>query len=292
MLSTQTQRKIRQLELVTKKLMNGPLVGDDSSARRGYGVELDQLREYQFGDDVRFIDFKSSCRLGKMMVKECLEERNRRVIIAIDVSASSFYGSQESRFEKIKEVAAILIFAAQHARDSVGLVFFAHDVLQVFEPKNTAAHIHQLVNYLYEYQLVESGITNVVPLLRYCARRWHKDALVFLVSDFIVDDYERALRAAARHVDLVAVRCYDSVERALPAAGYILTEDIEHHSRSYICTHHGVADVVLNKRVAEQNHLFARAGVDMLDVAYDHDSCAVLIDFFKRRMVHATSRYG
>lgn len=292
MLSAQTQRKIRQLELVTKKLMNGPLVGDDISARRGYGVELDQLREYQFGDDVRFIDFKSSCRLGKMMVKECLEERNRRIIIAVDVSASSFYGSHESRFEKIKEVAAILLFAAQCACDSVGLVFFAHDVIRVFEPKNTRAYLHQLVQCLYEYQLDESGTTDIVPLLRYCARQWHKDALVFIISDFIVDEYERALRAAARQVDLVAVRCYDAVERAMPAAGYILTEDIEYHSRAYICTHSSSADTALKKRIEEQNRIFARAGVDLLDIAYDRDACTLLIEFFKRRMVHATIRYG
>jgi uncharacterized protein (DUF58 family) len=92
MITPQTREKIRRLEIVTKRLMDGALVGDDISARRGYGVELDQLREYQFGDDVRFIDFKSSCRLNKMMIKECLEERNRRIILAVDVSSSSFYG--------------------------------------------------------------------------------------------------------------------------------------------------------------------------------------------------------
>jgi len=288
MLAPHTLAKIRQLALVTKRLLDGPLVGDDVSAHRGYGVELDQLREYQFGDDVRFIDFKSSCRLDKMMVKECMEERNRRIILAVDVSSSAFYGSQVSRFATIQDAAAILAFAAYHARDSVGLILFSHELECVIEPANTQRHFNWLLQKLYQHPMREHATTDMVPLLTHVAQHWRKDAAVFIISDFIVDDSEQALRAAAACVDLVAVRCYDPAERALPFAGYLTVEDIEHGTHALI---DGKAKTnYLRERLDKQDAFFAQHGIDVLDVAHDQDVCMRLITFFRRRMLAAPLR--
>jgi uncharacterized protein (DUF58 family) len=285
MLSPQTIARIRQLAVVTKRLMDGPLVGDDVAARRGYGVELDQLREYQFGDDVRFIDFKSSCRLGKMMTKECLEERNRRIILAIDVSASAFYGSAASRITLLQDVAAMLAFASYYARDSVGLLLFAQELELVIQPSHTHAHLYWVLQHIYQAHAPEKKGTTMSVLLTHVAQQWHKDAVVFIISDFIVDDCEMALRSAAAHVDLVALRCYDPVERAWPFAGYVAVEDIERGTHAWL---NGKRTIDLNERVNRQNVLFAQLGIDVLDLTIEQDMCARLIEFFKRRMVHAT----
>lgn len=293
MLSVQTQAKIRQLEIITKKRMDGPLVGDDVSARRGYGVELDQLREYHFGDDVRFIDFKSSCRLNKMMIKECIEERNRRVIIAIDVSASSFYGTHTQRFSLIQDAAAILTMAAHCAHDSVGLLFFSDEIECTVEPVHTRQQINFLLQKIYSYQMSEQKKTNMEPLFHSIAHKWHKDAIVFVLSDFIVDGIEQSLRAVAERVDLIAIRCYDPVERHMPKVGFVMTEDVEYKTGVLVESNTGsIAAHVLDRRIVQQDALFARVGIDVLDITYDHDICARLVDFFKRRMVHATIRYG
>ena len=284
MLAPHIRRKIRYLELVTKKMMSGPMVGDDISARRGYGVELDQLREYQFGDDVRFIDFKSSCRLDKMMVKECIEERNRRIILAVDVSSSAFYGSQSSRFTTIQEAAAILAFAAYYVRDSIGLILFSHELECIIEPANTQRHFNWLLQQIYQHCPRQRATTDMSAVLAHVAQRWRKDAVVFVVSDFIVEDSAQALRAASACADVVAVRCYDPAERVLPFAGYLTVEDVE-HATQVMLYNAGHKKNPLHERLEQQNSLFAQCGIDVLDVAHGHDVCVRLIEFFRRRMV-------
>ncbi len=292
MLTPEVQKKIRQLEIVTKGHMEGPLIGDDVSAQRGYGIEFHQIREYHFGDDVRFIDWKSTSRFSKMFVKECLEERNRRVILAVDISNSSFYGSVINRFEKMKEIAAILAFAAQHAKDSVGLILFSNEINFVLEPKNLSKHIHFLVQKLYEYVPLEKKTTNISVVLDYVAQKWYKDAIVFVISDFIDDHFERSLRVAAERIDLVAVRCYDPIERELPHVGYMMVEDIESNQSVYIAAQGTSSSIAkkLKERLIKQNDLFVRTGTDVFDLSYEYDSCARLVEFFKRRMIHATLR--
>ncbi len=291
MLSPEVQRKIRQLEIVTRGLMKGPLIGDDVFAHRGYGVEFHQIREYQFGDDVRFIDWKSSSRLNKMFVKECLEERNRNVILALDVSGSSFYGSAEVRFEKIKEVATILAFAARHAKDSLGLLLFSDEIELVVEAKNIDTHVHFLLQKLYEFKPSLKKQTDISLVLDYVAKKWYKDAVVFVISDFIDENFEKSLRAAVVRSDLVAVRCYDSVERELPPVGYLMVEDVETGESLYIeAEKKSFVSDVLRNRVIKQDQLFLRLGIDMIDISYQSDSCFQLVDFFKRRMIHASLR--
>src|SRR3989339_76997 len=285
MLSPEIQRKIRKLKIVTKGLMEGPLAGDVVSAHRGYGVEFHQIREYQFGDDVRFIDWKSSSRLNRMFVKECLEERNRRMILAIDISGSSFYGSAMVRFEKIKEIATILAFAAHYAKDSIGLLFFADDVDRIIEPKNTEAHLHFLLQQLHEYQPKFNRNTNLSSVLDYVAEKWYKDAIVFVISDFIDEQFEKSLRAASLRVDLVAVRCYDPIERMLPSVGFLQVEDVESGQTLYIeSSEQSSAARLLKSRMMQQNKMFLHVGIDVVDVSYHYDSCAQLVEFFKKRM--------
>jgi uncharacterized protein (DUF58 family) len=293
MLSSDTLRKIQQLKIVTRTLMSGPLVGDDAAARIGYGVEFDQIREYHPGDDVRFIDWKSSSRLNKLLVKECLEERNRQIVLAIDVSGTSFYGSCVERFKLMQEVATILAFAAQCAKDSVGLIFFADDIEYVYEPKNTHAYIQKLVQKVYSYQPSSNKRTCVSRVLNYISQHYYKDAVVFVISDLIDDGFDCALRSAAARVDMIMVRCFDEVERALPDAGYLMVEDVELGTTAMIDTRScAMNQQLLHERIRIQNTLCAQVGVDVLHLSHDHDVCTSLVTFFKRRMLYTRVHAG
>jgi len=193
----------------------------------------------------------------------------------------------------MQDSAAILAFAARYARDSVGLLLFSNTLECVIEPAHTEQHLHKLIQTLYGYQPVERKTTDMSHVLTHIARRWHKDAVVFVISDFIVDDIDQSMRAAAACVDLIALRCYDPVERAMPAVGYLTVEDVEHDTQLWVNAQRGATvGRLLARRFDEQDALFAGLGIDVLDLAYNQDVCVRLIEFFKRRMVHATLRYG
>ncbi len=290
MLDAAILQRVRQLHFVTKRLMDGPLVGDDITARRGYGIEFHQIREYQAGDDVRFIDWRGSARLGRLLTKECLQERNRTVIVAVDVSASSLYGSVSARIEKLREVAAILLFAAHHARDSVGLLLCADQLALQLPPKNISSYVHVLIEHLYTYQPHVRTTTNLTNLCDHIARACHKDALVFIVSDFIDDHFKFSLQAAARQTDVVCVRCLDAIEHTMPIDSIVLTRDIETNQAVLVDMGGAAVKRVLAERVAAQNEVFAHIGVDVLDISEKHDACVMLIEFFKRRMIHNVLR--
>lgn len=290
MLSAAVQQKIRQLHLVTKRLMDGPLLGDDATVRHGYGIEFHQIRDYQTGDDVRFIDWRGSARLGKLLIKECLQERNRTVIVAVDVSASALFGSHTVRIEKLREIAAVLLFAAHYARDSVGLVLFADTIVLSLFPKNSASYVHVLINQLYTFAPVQTSATNLSCLFTHIAQQWRKDALVFVISDFIDENFSSSLRAAAVRADIVVVRCVDPVERHLPEVGLLCLRDMESGQQVLVDMESKEVRAALACRLVEQDNIFAHARVDVLDVGYESDVCAILIDFFKRRMVHTHVR--
>jgi len=186
-----------------------------------------------------------------------------------------------------------LTLAAHWAHDSVGLIFFSDEVECTIEPAYTKQQINFLLQKIYNYRAEKKSQTNMNQLFRSIAHEWSKDAIVFVLSDFIVDDIEQSLRAVSASVDLVALRCYDPVERTLPGAGFVIVEDVEHDTRVLIETNDGSsASQILRQRLENQNVLFARAGIDVLDLSYADDICARLVEFFKRRMVHAAIRYG
>lgn len=282
MLACDVLERIAQLKIVTKRLMEGPLVGDVLTARHGYGVEFHQIRDYYVGDDVRFIDWKSSARLARLLVKECLEERNRRIIIALDVSASSCYGSTQTKIAWMKDVAAIVAFAGHYAKDMVGLVLFSDVIEMELVPQVTEAALQCLVHTLYEHQVTWGTRTDITVVLNHIAQRWSKDALVFVISDFIAESFGDALHALAR-IDLVAVRCIDRYEQSCPLTG-LLVEDIETGQRVILDDTKRVSQELV-QRMAEQNVLFASAGIEVVNVCADDDLCGQLITFFKRRLL-------
>src|SRR5665647_3240289 len=146
MISSEILKKIKQIEIYTQRLLTGSLVGDSRSAIKGQGLEFDQLREYQMGDDVRFIDWSSSARMDKLLVKQYIEERNRTVLLAVDVSASTFFSSdQELKNESMAQIASVLALVADYGKDHVGLILFSDEIEEFVPPSAGRMHVRLIM---------------------------------------------------------------------------------------------------------------------------------------------------
>lgn len=282
--------KIKQLEIFTRRLLNGVLVGDSRSAIKGTGFEFDQIREYSFGDDIRFIDWKASARNDKLLVKQYIEERSRTIFLAVDVSQSSIFGSGEhNKNSRIMELAAVLALVAQHGKDHVGLLLFS-DVIEEYIPAGSSLrHIHRIIERMLSFKPKQSK-TDISKALQHLLSIKKSDAIVFLISDFIDDNVDAYLAQAARRYDLVAVRCLDTNERAIPNVGFITIEDLETGELLELDlrnTRDNNVKKFLAARITEQDKLFKRRGVDLFEVSPQRtDYLSEMVKFFRRRMMY------
>jgi len=281
--------KIRHIEILTKRLLSGTLVGDSRSAIKGSGYEFDQIREYQMGDDVRFLDWKSSARMGKLLVKQYIEERNRTIILAVDVSGSvSFTSSNIRKFDIFQQIAAVLTLVAEYGRDNVSLLLFSDDLELFIPPGRGRFHTREILNKLFSCEPQKKG-TTISVVLKQLALMKRKDAIVFFVSDFIVDAQEPLLPVVAKMYDLVAVRSLDRFEQSIPAVGFLPVEDIETGQQFLLDTRgkkRKLLEKCLNERIAQQNKFFKQYRIDCLELV-DHKSLiADTIKFFRKRMMY------
>lgn len=289
MLSKEVIKKIRQIEITTKRLLSGSFVGDYSSAKKGAGFEFDQIREYQLGDDVRFIDWKASARSNKLLVKQYIEERNRSVILAVDLSASNFYSSCKIvKFNVLSEIAAVLALVADYGKDQASLLLFTDEVEVFIPPGKGRKHIHKIMEKLFSYKPKREK-TNINSILDRLARLGRKDAIVFLLSDLIGTFEEKKLYVVSKMYDLVIVRCLDKNEYKLPNVGFINVQDIETGQTVLLQTARkqgGRLDSFLAKRIYEQEAIFKKYGIDCVDVSPTKHFIGDVILFFRRRMMY------
>jgi uncharacterized protein (DUF58 family) len=287
MLSPEIVKKIKQIEIHTKRLLSGLQVGDFSSARKGSGFEFDQIRDYQMGDDVRYIDWRSTARTGKLLMKQYIEERDRTVIIVVDVSSSSLFSSAgASKFDVMAQVAAVLALVADYGKDHASLVLFSDDIDVVIPPNRGKKHIHTLMRQVFSHN-IERKKTDLSVVLKYLAGLRSKDALVFFISDFIDSGYERFLQVVAKKYDFIALRCLDANEVTFPDVGFLTMQDIETGRECVVDTRNraGVA-AFLQRRTQEQAMLFKKHGIDYLDIAPQRPFIGDVIQFFRRRMMY------
>lgn len=290
MLSADVVKKIRHIELYTRRMLSGSLVGDSRSAVKGSGFEFDQIRDYQLGDDIRFIDWKSTARMQKVLVRQYIEERNRTVIIAVDISDSGLFGSNAPlRRQNMAEIASVLSLVADYGKDHVGLVLFSQEVELFIPPARGRAHLHQIMDKVFSAQ-AKQGTTNVSAALHFLGTLPIRQALVFVVSDFIdACSFEKPLRTLGKKYDLVAIRCLDAHEREMPAVGFVTAQDSETGECSVfdMRAHRARAMAAfLASRYQQQSSLFKRSGVDVLDVALERPFMGDIIRFFRRRMMY------
>lgn len=280
-------RKIRRLELRTRRLVESSFAGQYQSVFKGRGMNFEEVRPYSPGDEIRAIDWNVTARTGEPYIKKFTEEREMTVMIVLDVSASGDFGSvRESKRELAAEVAAILAFSAIHNNDKVGLLLFSDRVELFIPPKKGRHHILRLIREMLYFSPQGRG-TDLAGALEYMNKLITRRAVVFLISDFFAQDFSRPLTVSAKRHDMVALPIVDPAEESLPDVGVILLEDPETGEQIEVDTSRraitrGYAELA-ETRSKEFGSLFGSRGIDMVPLRTDRDYLPVLRNFFDRR---------
>ena len=287
MLTAEIMSTIKQLEIHTKRLVRGTLMGETRSTLKGVGFDFDQIREYQLGDDVRSIDWNSSARVNKVLVKQYCEERSRTLMLLVDVSASSFYGSRDAvKYHLFAQVASVLALVASYGKDSVSLLLFSDEVEKFIPPSKGSAHVHMIMRTLFSYKPARKK-TNISKALEYVARLKRKDMLVFLISDAIDTGFDKNMKLVARKNDLIVIRAEDERERELPSVGFIAMQDIETGQEVTIdlrSKHLAMHNSVLKNRLHVQQSEYKKYGIDWIYLNQRQQYITTLVQFFRRRV--------
>ncbi len=229
-------KKVRKIEIKTKGLSKQIFSGEYHSAFKGRGMSFSEVRSYQYGDDVRNIDWNVTARVGEPHIKIFEEERELTVMLLVDISRSSFFGTTaQMKNEYITEICAVLSFSAINNNDKVGVIFFSDKIEKFIPPKKGKTHILRIIRELLDIKPKGRG-TDIGQALEYFNNMVKKRSICFLLSDFLSKGYETPLRIAARRHDLIGIHLYDPTEAALPNVGLINAEDAETGQLSWIDT--------------------------------------------------------
>jgi uncharacterized protein (DUF58 family) len=293
-------KKVRELEIKSKKLTRHLFTGEYHSAFKGRGMSFREVREYAAGDDIRFIDWNVSARFNHPFSKLFEEERELTVMLMVDISASSLFGTTHARKKDlITEVCAVLAFSAVNNNDKVGVIFFSDKVEAYIAPKKGRDHVLYIVRRLLTIEPKRKG-TNLSEAIRFFNRSARQRAIAFLLSDFIDGDggqrltaakpepgFEDALKVAGKKHDLIGIKVYDKMDMQLPAIGMVEAEDSESGGRYWVDTNDYL--VRTNYQQYFFNHteqcksIFQKAGCDLLHLRTDEDYVKILQRFFVGR---------
>ncbi|MBZ4394730.1 DUF58 domain-containing protein [Myxococcus sp. MISCRS1] len=280
-------RRIRKLEIRTRKVVSDMLAGQYHSVFKGRGMAFSEVRQYQPGDEIRIIDWNVTARMNEAYVKVFTEERELTVMLLVDVSASKEFGSKErTKAEIAAEVAAQIAFSAIANNDRVGLILFSDRVEKVVPPRKGRTHVLRLVSDILTFQPAGKG-TNLSAGLTYLTQVAKRKAVTFLVSDFQARDYEKPLRLVGRKHDLVPVVVEDPLEEAFPRLGLVEMEDPETGDRFVVDT----SDPRVRGRYAramqaardERRKLFKKLELDHVELRAGDDHGKALAQFFRAR---------
>jgi uncharacterized protein (DUF58 family) len=279
--------KIRAIELRTLRLVEDMMAGQYHSVFKGRGMDFDEVREYQPGDEVRRIDWNVTARTGIPHIKKYVEEREMTVMLLIDASASGGTGSvSQSKRELAAELAAVFAFSAIHNNDKVGLLLFTDGAERYIQPGKGRKHVLRLISQVLTYEPANPG-TNLTSALQHIHRALSRRALIFLISDFMDENFERALKITGRHHDLIAVPVLDGSELALPDVGWITFEDAETGEVVEMNTADPAArsafEQAARERVKRLRRLLRQSGLDSIEVQTDRPYLHALMSFFENR---------
>jgi uncharacterized protein (DUF58 family) len=286
---TRILKRVRKIELITRGMVKETLGGAYHSRFKGQGIEFDDFREYQPGDDVRFLDWNVTARMNEPFVRKYIEERELTVMLVVDVSGSGDYGSQEdSKRERAAEVAAVFAFSAVQNQDKVGLILVSDQVEQYLPAKKGGSHALRCLRDILNIQPKQRK-TNLAPALDLAMERIAHRALIVLVSDFLTqnDAWEHSLRSLASKHDVVAVHISDPREWELPNAGRVCLEDPETGEQYVVNTSHPAVRMQYAQRVSDRQDVLTRMlrknAVEKIDVRTDHDYVPALKSYFRAR---------
>jgi uncharacterized protein (DUF58 family) len=279
--------RVRKLELKARRLVRESFSGEYLSSFRGQGLDFDDFREYQHGDEVRFIDWNVTARMNEPYVRKFREERELAVIMAVDISGSADYGSRAlSKREVAAEAAAVLGFSALQNGDKVGLLVFAEEPLLFVPPEKGSRHLLRMIREILVTRPEKPG-TSVAAACDFLVRTLRRKSLVFMISDFFADSLDKPLGKLARKHETIALRVSDPLEARLPAAGRVVMVDPETGHETMVNTHNSNLRMGYQKLMRRQREgvaaVFRKHGIDTEEILTDEDTLRSLHRLLKRR---------
>ena len=285
--ATELLKKVRRIEIKTRGLSRHIFAGEYHSAFKGRGIAFSEVRAYQYGDDIRSIDWNVTARFNQPYVKVFEEERELTVMLLIDVSGSGNFGTSVAyKRDLMTEIAAVLSFSAIFNNDKIGVIFFSDRVEKTIHPKKGRKHILRIIRELLDFKS-ESRTTNLNEPLRFLTNIIKKRCTAFIISDFIAPDFEESLKIASNKHDIVALKVYDKFENSLPDIGLVKVKDAETGVEKWIDTSSGAVRSAYgtwwNSHLDGIKGTFNRCGVDYTEIRTDLDYVKPLIKLFKKR---------
>ena len=285
------EKKVRHIQIHSRKAVTETLAGEYRSSFKGMGIEFEDVREYQHGDDVRTIDWNVTARTGKPHVKQFMEERELTLFFMIDISASgNFTSVDKSKKQVAAQVFALLAFAASHNNDNIGLILFSDEIELYIKPGKGKNHVLYMIHKILELE-PKSQKTDINICLDFLRKVRRNRCVAFLFSDFIANDFEDSLSTIARSYDLVCVKISDLREKELPCKGIIEIIDAESGEvRAVDCTNKKLRDHILHNFVEQDKHLeeyCLEIDADLLHIHTEEDYLHRIISFFRNRSLRS-----
>jgi uncharacterized protein (DUF58 family) len=280
-------KKVRKIEIKTRRLSDHVFGGEYHSTFKGRGMTFSEVRQYQFGDDVRSIDWNVTARYNEPYVKVFEEERELTMMLMVDVSGSELFGTtNQFKKEIITEISATLAFSALQNNDKAGLILFSDEVELYIPPKKGKSHVLRIIRELLEFR-PQSNRTEIAEALKFLSSVMKKRAIVFVLSDFIADDYEKTLKISGNKHDLTGIRIYDEREETIPNLGMVQMQDAETGRQRLINTQsrsvRNAYGDYYRQRVDYFKETFTKSGCGTLSCRVDESYVRKLLGYFKRR---------
>ncbi|VAW11853.1 hypothetical protein PA3071 [hydrothermal vent metagenome] len=280
-------KKVRKIEIKTRRLSDHIFSGEYHSSFKGRGMTFSEVRQYQFGDDIRSIDWNVTARYNEPYIKVFEEERELTMMLMVDISDSESFGTvQQFKKDIITEISATLAFSAIQNNDKVGLLLFSDEIELFIPPKKGKTHVLRIIRELIEFQ-PKSKKTDISMALRYLSNVMKKKAIVFILSDFMDDNYDNPLKIVGKKHDVTGIRVYDKYEAEIPKLGMVPMKDAE--SEKIILVNTNSKQVRLKyksnylKMVEYFNNSFTKSGSGTISTRIDESYVKKLLGYFKRR---------
>ncbi|SCY03156.1 Protein of unknown function DUF58 [Flavobacterium anhuiense] len=280
-------KKVRKIEIKTKRLSNHIFSGEYHSSFKGRGMTFSEVRQYQYGDDIRNIDWNVTARYNEAHVKVFEEERELTMVLMVDISGSESFGSK-NQFKKdvVTEIAATMAFSATQNNDKIGLILFSDTVELYIPPKKGRSHVLRIIRELIEFE-PKSHKTDIAQALKFLSGTQKKKAIIFMISDFMSDSYEHTLKIASKKHDITGVRVYDIREEKIPNLGMVNMLDAETGKIQLVDTSSKAVRMNYEKHYQEKlnyfKDTFRKSGAGIVNTRVDENYVTKLLGYFKSR---------
>jgi len=280
-------KKVRKIEIKTRRLSDHLFSGEYHTSFKGRGMTFSEVRQYQFGDDIRAIDWNVTARYNEPYVKVFEEERELTMLLLVDVSGSGSFGTQgDVKRNIVTEIAATMAFSATQNNDKIGLILFSDQIELYIPPKKGRSHVLRIIRELIEFE-PKSQRTNLAQALRFLSATQKKKAIVFMISDFMDQAYEQPLKIAAKKHDITGIRVYDKREESMPNIGMVPLLDAETGELQLVNTAAKSVRVAYEKNYLERTgyfkEVFSKSGAGTVQTRVDESYVTKLLGYFKSR---------